>query len=47
MRTLEAALASPEVRDLLFSFMRIEDAALRQAALGAVRAAEAAARKAL
>jgi hypothetical protein len=41
---LVAALNSEAVRDLVFSFLRIDDAALRQAALGAVRAAEAASR---
>lgn len=43
---LEAALASEQVRDLVFSFSRIQSGPLRQAALGAVRAAEAASRTA-
>lgn len=41
---LVAALKSEDVRDLVFSYLRIQDAALRQAALGAVRAAEVASR---
>jgi hypothetical protein len=41
---LTRALESETVRDLVFSYLRIQGEPMRQAALGAVRAAEAASR---